>query len=274
MLKQAGLVAVYPQAQRRLYQLRPEPLIELNDWLAPYRRLWEQQLDLLERHLDAMDDPGEVLEREGDNQLRFELEPDGNGCLLVFTHTFHDRPAAASYAAGWQLCLDAQEQVLAGEPVEWGRPATDLHEEFIHKFGLDAGASEVTPDGWVVRFERQFMGAPVDRVWSTLTGSGAAEENREAFAPLPGDPVPKAFTTEEIATGAITRSEAQRLLEYEWLSSGRTAGFVRWELSHGPGGARLSLTQTGPKRLAGERETALSAWQARIEQLVWELQRS
>src|SRR5262245_5057940 len=56
VLKQAGLVAMRPDAQRRLYELRPEPLSELDAWLAPYRRLWEQRLDALERHLDTMPD--------------------------------------------------------------------------------------------------------------------------------------------------------------------------------------------------------------------------
>lgn len=56
ILKEAGLVVVRPEAQRRLYQLRPEPLSALDDWLAPYRELWERRLDALERHLDAMPD--------------------------------------------------------------------------------------------------------------------------------------------------------------------------------------------------------------------------
>lgn len=56
ILKEAGLVEVRPDAQRRLYALRPERLSELDDWLAPYRRLWERHLDALERHLDSMPD--------------------------------------------------------------------------------------------------------------------------------------------------------------------------------------------------------------------------
>jgi DNA-binding transcriptional ArsR family regulator len=56
VLKQAGLVVVRPDAQRRVYQLRPEPLSELDAWLAPYRELWERRLDALERHLDTMPD--------------------------------------------------------------------------------------------------------------------------------------------------------------------------------------------------------------------------
>ena len=58
VLREAGLVAVRQDAQRRLYRLRPEPLAEVDAWLAPYRRLWSASLDALERHLEAMpDDP-------------------------------------------------------------------------------------------------------------------------------------------------------------------------------------------------------------------------
>ena len=53
VLRDAGLVEVRPDAQRRLYRLRPEPLAELDEWLAPYRRLWSRSLDKLEKHLDA-----------------------------------------------------------------------------------------------------------------------------------------------------------------------------------------------------------------------------
>ena len=55
-LREAGLVAVRSDAQRRLYRLRAEPLRELDGWLAPYRQLWETRLDALENHLDSMED--------------------------------------------------------------------------------------------------------------------------------------------------------------------------------------------------------------------------
>ena len=52
VLREAGLVEVRPDGRRRLYALRPEPLAELDAWLAPYRRHWAGRLDALERHLD------------------------------------------------------------------------------------------------------------------------------------------------------------------------------------------------------------------------------
>ncbi|MGH9187221.1 MAG: ArsR/SmtB family transcription factor [Acidimicrobiales bacterium] len=51
VLRDAGLVDVRPDGQRRLYRLRPEPLMELDTWLEPYRQLWRTSLDKLERHL-------------------------------------------------------------------------------------------------------------------------------------------------------------------------------------------------------------------------------
>lgn len=52
VLRDAGLVEVRPQAQRRLYRLRPEPLAEIDAWLAPYRRLWTRSLDRLDQHME------------------------------------------------------------------------------------------------------------------------------------------------------------------------------------------------------------------------------
>jgi DNA-binding transcriptional ArsR family regulator len=60
VLRDAGLVDVRADAQRRVYRLRPEPLQEIDAWLAPYRARWRDRLDALERHLDDMtDDPTE-----------------------------------------------------------------------------------------------------------------------------------------------------------------------------------------------------------------------
>jgi DNA-binding transcriptional ArsR family regulator len=52
VLREAGLVSVHTEAQRRIYEIRPEPLEEIAEWLEPYRRLWADRLDALERHLD------------------------------------------------------------------------------------------------------------------------------------------------------------------------------------------------------------------------------
>ena len=55
VLREAGLVEVRIDAQRRLYRIRTEPLREIDEWLAPYRAAWAGRLDALEAHLDDME---------------------------------------------------------------------------------------------------------------------------------------------------------------------------------------------------------------------------
>lgn len=55
VLREAGLVTVRQDAQRRRYAVAPEPLLEIDAWLAPYRRLWSDRLDALTRHLEGME---------------------------------------------------------------------------------------------------------------------------------------------------------------------------------------------------------------------------
>lgn len=56
VMRDAGLVTVRPEAQRRWYRLRPDALMELDEWLETYRQAWVERLDVLERHLDEMED--------------------------------------------------------------------------------------------------------------------------------------------------------------------------------------------------------------------------
>jgi DNA-binding transcriptional ArsR family regulator len=56
VLRDAGLVAVRHDAQRRVYRLQPEPLVEVDGWLTPFREAWARRLDALEAHLDTMED--------------------------------------------------------------------------------------------------------------------------------------------------------------------------------------------------------------------------
>lgn len=57
VLREAGFVESRVEAQRRVYRLRPEPLMELDAWLGPFRHYWSKHVDALERHLDRMDKP-------------------------------------------------------------------------------------------------------------------------------------------------------------------------------------------------------------------------
>jgi len=55
VLREAGFVESTVDAQRRLYRLNPEPLQQVDKWLAPFREFWSARVDALERHLDRID---------------------------------------------------------------------------------------------------------------------------------------------------------------------------------------------------------------------------
>jgi DNA-binding transcriptional ArsR family regulator len=56
VLREAGLASVRVEAQRRIYSLKADGLREIEEWLAPYRALWEERLDAMDRTLDSMED--------------------------------------------------------------------------------------------------------------------------------------------------------------------------------------------------------------------------
>ena len=64
VLRDAGFVESRVEAQQRVYRLRPEPLMELDEWLAPFRRFWSKRVDDLERYLDRMDDAPQTKGRK------------------------------------------------------------------------------------------------------------------------------------------------------------------------------------------------------------------
>jgi len=64
VLRDAGFVESTIDAQRRVYRLKPEPLQEVDAWLAPFRRFWSVRLDALERHLDRIDQAKRTKKRK------------------------------------------------------------------------------------------------------------------------------------------------------------------------------------------------------------------
>ena len=64
VLREAGFVESTVDAQRRLYRLKPEPLREVDDWMAPFRRFWSAHVDALERHLDRIDPIAEATSQK------------------------------------------------------------------------------------------------------------------------------------------------------------------------------------------------------------------
>ncbi len=74
------------------------------------------------------------------DELRFELRPDGDGCVLVFTHAFADRAKAARDAAGWDRCFARFEGLLRGAPMSEAESLKrwpEVHERYAAEFGVD-----------------------------------------------------------------------------------------------------------------------------------------
>jgi len=85
-------------------------------------------------------DPHSVLEyRWGDETLRFELRPEGEGCVLTFVNTLDEVGKAARDGAGWHGCLDALGYHLAGEEPPWTPVERwqQLHPGYVERFGPD-----------------------------------------------------------------------------------------------------------------------------------------
>lgn len=104
------------------------------------------------------------------DHLRFELHPDGDGSVLLLTHSFDDRAGAASFAAGWRTSLVALDLALDGRPGE--DPGLDhraLHEEYVDALGLLEPVVTGTPGGWEVAVERQLV-HPVEVVAPLVAG--------------------------------------------------------------------------------------------------------
>lgn len=140
------------------------------------------------------------------DHLRFELAPYGDGSLLVLVHTFDDRAGAASFAAGWESCLDVLDGVPEGDH-------ESRHEQLLVELGLLE--PHVAPDGGEVRLERQLL-HPADRVWPALLALTADAPVRETREP--------------------------ELREVD-LPAGRERWELREGTGHG---ARLVLVRTGP----------------------------
>ena len=110
VLREAGFVESRVEAQRRVYRIRPEPLMEVDAWLAPFRRFWTAHVDALERHLDRMEQAHRRKERKTmSNREKYvpgpaagaEVQKDGEKWTLVLVRELRHPPAMV-----WQALTD------------------------------------------------------------------------------------------------------------------------------------------------------------------------
>lgn len=148
----------------------------------------------------TVDPPREFTFVWNDDTLRWLISPNGDGSLLVFTHTFGRgdpaiaRLAAGRTAAGWDVCLDALDARLDHRTAEPPGPWHARMASYVEEFGLDDG--EVRDDG-TIRFRRDLVWKPVEEVrallpdepgWQVL--QDPSEGTRVEFTEAAGDDVP------------------------------------------------------------------------------------
>ena len=116
----------------------------------PVARVWRAVSEPGElAHWFPADAPMEIVARDAPHRLvatwfgdtlRFDLRPDGPGCVLVFTHEFADRDVAARPAAGWDRCFARFEALLAEQPMSEAVSLElwpEVHERYAERFGVD-----------------------------------------------------------------------------------------------------------------------------------------
>ncbi|CDQ18175.1 Uncharacterized conserved protein YndB, AHSA1/START domain [Halobacillus karajensis] len=75
--------------------------------------------------------------REVDDLIKISFLEEEEGCQMIFTHTFDDKEVVMYVAAGWHRCLDAFEQIVNGQPVEWEDNSAELRELYREVFDLN-----------------------------------------------------------------------------------------------------------------------------------------
>jgi uncharacterized protein YndB with AHSA1/START domain len=115
----------------------------------------------------AVEPPHRLVFSWGDDELAFELRPDGDGTVFVLTHRFDDRAGAASFASGWEASLEALGLALAGRPAPPPDRREQRHEDLVEAFGLEEPIVIRGDAGWSVRVERQLV-VPAATAWDRL----------------------------------------------------------------------------------------------------------
>lgn len=224
---------------------------------TPVRFTFPDEDDVWTGEVLEVDEPKVFVFTWDSDVLRVELVPDGDGCLLVFSHTIGGGKVgflqAGRAATGWDTCLDHLVARLDGTPAPEPTETLPAMEHYIEKFGLNKGTVTPTDAGWRVHFARDLAWKPPADTWQVLT------EGAETG-------VPTRATNDAVPAGRVVTMEPEHVLEYEWLHDGEPAGTVRWELHSDPKlGERVELTQTVPAHLADLRPLALAAWHLHLE---------
>ena len=217
---------------------------------------------------------GRVLECEppyrlrfvwGDDSMTFELSEDGDGTRFVLTHVFDDRAGAASFATGWETCMEGLRAVLRAEEPVYSGPRLKRHESLVHHFGLDQPTVQRGEGGWTVRFERQLT-CSAERAWEFFLGRDAGTGEPQPV-PAVGERL-RVPGADETVLGSVTDVRSAQLLALD-IVPGKPGDRLILQFAPGTGhGARLILTIDGSDDAEIEETTA--QWGRVIEEIARE----
>jgi uncharacterized protein YndB with AHSA1/START domain len=206
--------------------------------------------------VEIVEPPRRLVFTWGADRLVFELTPDGDGTRFALTHSFDDRPGAASFATGWDQCLAGLRSVLAGEALPPADRGIARHEELVHEFGLDRPEVMEADGRWTVRIERQLT-CPAEIAWNLWFGTDQVT-GEQRHAPGVGEPLTP-YMAPHMVVGTVTEVERHRVLAFDTTDAGGPGDHVRVELADGTGhGARITLTVTGTD--PAQRDAAAQMW--------------
>ncbi|HEX6115551.1 MAG TPA: SRPBCC family protein [Solirubrobacterales bacterium] len=240
-----------PHSVERVWRAVSEPA-ELSRWFVAPVDWTPEPGEVFESYGQA----GEITEVEpprllawtwGGERFAFELEPDGEGCLLVFMHVFDEREQGANYASGWEIHLSRLDALLAGGSltVDQARgPLAELHDSYAERFDLDpeTGRRQIErmypsagelEDGPRLRFRRRFAHPP-ERVFRAVMDAGERAEWFPADAPL-----------------EVVESEAPGLIVGTWFGD-----TLRFEIRADGDGSLLEFTHEFEDRDTSARTAA------------------
>lgn len=240
-----------PHSPERVWRAVSEP-DELRRWFVATVEWGPDPGEVFEAYgqrgeVTEVDPPRVLAWTWGDEHYRFDLSPDGEGCLLVFTHVFMDRALGAQHASGWEVYLTRLDAHLDGgflSEDDAHEPVVELHERYAASFGLDpeVGRRSIArmhppgatlEEGPALRFERR-LAHPVERVWTAVADADERQEWFPSDAPL-----------------EVTRSEAPTLLVGTWFGD-----TLRFELSADGDGCILVFTHEFDDRDTAARTAA------------------
>lgn len=196
--------------------------------------------------------PAGSIPGPNDTVLTLSIDPNQPGSEITIVQQIPTPHVAAMVAVGWDACLVALSYLDRGEAIPQFPPEVAVFEDVIAQLGQDQPELQPIPGGTRIRFDRQTLLQPLEKVWSVMTAGVPLKE---------GDFAPPTFTGSS-DSGRISILTPPTELEYLTADGGR----VKWRFHEHFGSARINLQIAVPR--AVDAEAAAALWQQHLTAVV------